>query len=278
MLTVSSISREAHRVDHQRCVRLNRSLPRTSSRAATPQPIRPSPLRTQATGSACGRRASSSTGSAMGRVVTSIRSGGRLRPAGAGDGRRGHAESLGRLPDGGMSGGVEGSRRAPRRPGQGPDATSPRCSTTSRSATTSPTTSWPWARPGGGARRCVEAVDPQPGERILDLAAGTGTSSVPFARAGRRRRADRLLPRHAARWASGASPHLPFVAGDGMHLPFRDAVLRRRDDLVRSAQHPGPAWPACASCCGSCARVGGWWSASSRTPPGRRSAPSTPST
>ena len=30
----------------------------------------------------------------------------------------------------------------------------------------------------------VAAVDPKPGERILDLAAGTGTSSEPFARAG----------------------------------------------------------------------------------------------
>ena len=30
----------------------------------------------------------------------------------------------------------------------------------------------------------VAAVDPKPGQRILDLAAGTGTSSVPFAEAG----------------------------------------------------------------------------------------------
>ena len=33
-------------------------------------------------------------------------------------------------------------------------------------------------------RRTVEAVDPRPGQRILDLAAGTGTSSEPFAAAG----------------------------------------------------------------------------------------------
>ena len=34
-------------------------------------------------------------------------------------------------------------------------------------------------------RTAVEAaVAPQPGERVLDLAAGTGTSSVPFAKAG----------------------------------------------------------------------------------------------
>ena len=33
-------------------------------------------------------------------------------------------------------------------------------------------------------RAVVNAVDPQPGERILDLAAGTGTSSEPFRRRG----------------------------------------------------------------------------------------------
>ena len=33
-------------------------------------------------------------------------------------------------------------------------------------------------------RAVVDAVDPKPGQFILDLAAGTGTSSVPFARAG----------------------------------------------------------------------------------------------
>ena len=32
-------------------------------------------------------------------------------------------------------------------------------------------------------RAVVDAVDPKPGQFILDLAAGTGTSSVPFAQA-----------------------------------------------------------------------------------------------
>jgi demethylmenaquinone methyltransferase / 2-methoxy-6-polyprenyl-1,4-benzoquinol methylase len=66
------------------------------------------------------------------------------------------------------------------------------------------------------------AVQARAGERILDLAAGTGTSSEPFAAAGvfivpcdfslgmllegRRRR-----------------PTLPFVAGDALQLPFADA-------------------------------------------------------
>ena len=36
-------------------------------------------------------------------------------------------------------------------------------------------------------REVLAAVDPMPGEHVLDLAAGTGTSSEPFQRARRRR-------------------------------------------------------------------------------------------
>ncbi len=68
----------------------------------------------------------------------------------------------------------------------------------------------------------VAAVDPQPGERILDLAAGTGTSSVPFAQAGAT-----VVP---ADFSLGMlsvgrqrQPFLPFVAADALHLPFADA-------------------------------------------------------
>lgn len=67
----------------------------------------------------------------------------------------------------------------------------------------------------------VAAVDPQPGERILDLAAGTGTSSVPFARAGAI-----VIPADFSlgmlRVGKARQPYLPFIAGDGMRLPFRD--------------------------------------------------------
>jgi demethylmenaquinone methyltransferase / 2-methoxy-6-polyprenyl-1,4-benzoquinol methylase len=68
----------------------------------------------------------------------------------------------------------------------------------------------------------VRALDVRPGERVLDVAAGTATSSEPFAdlgaetvacdfslgmlRVGRRRR-----------------PDLSLVAGDGTRLPFADA-------------------------------------------------------
>ena len=70
-------------------------------------------------------------------------------------------------------------------------------------------------------RAVVKAVDAQPGERILDIAAGTGTSSEPWAnqeievvpadfslgmlRVGRRRR-----------------PDMAFTAADAMSLPFAD--------------------------------------------------------
>ncbi len=68
----------------------------------------------------------------------------------------------------------------------------------------------------------LKAVDPQPGERILDLAAGTGTSSVPFSHAGAL-----VVPTDFSlgmlRVGKRRQPALPFVAGDGMHLPFRDA-------------------------------------------------------
>jgi demethylmenaquinone methyltransferase/2-methoxy-6-polyprenyl-1,4-benzoquinol methylase len=67
----------------------------------------------------------------------------------------------------------------------------------------------------------LEAVKPQPGERILDLAAGTGTSSVPFAEAG--------AFVVATDFSLGMlnvgrrrNPQLSFVAGDGLHLPFAD--------------------------------------------------------
>ena len=74
-------------------------------------------------------------------------------------------------------------------------------------------------------RTAVEAaVAPQPGERVLDLAAGTGTSSVPFAKAGAT-----VVPTDFSlgmlRVGKRRQPDLPFVAGDGMHLPFRDGAF-----------------------------------------------------
>lgn len=70
----------------------------------------------------------------------------------------------------------------------------------------------------------VNAVDPKPGEQILDLAAGTGTSSAPFAKRGAH-----VVPCDFSlgMLAVGKQrlPHLDFVAGDALQLPFRDGVF-----------------------------------------------------
>lgn len=73
-------------------------------------------------------------------------------------------------------------------------------------------------------QQVIDAVDPQPGERVLDLAAGTGTSSQPF-----RDRGATVVPCDFSvgmlRVGKQAKPHLPFVAGDGTRLPFPDATF-----------------------------------------------------
>jgi demethylmenaquinone methyltransferase / 2-methoxy-6-polyprenyl-1,4-benzoquinol methylase len=73
-------------------------------------------------------------------------------------------------------------------------------------------------------KKVVRLVDPRPGEMVLDLAAGTGTSSAPFAAAGAT-----VVP---CDFSIGmltvgrqARPDLPFVAGDGMRLPFADGTF-----------------------------------------------------
>lgn len=70
----------------------------------------------------------------------------------------------------------------------------------------------------------VDALRPLPGQRILDLAAGTGTSSVPIAAAGAF-----VVPTDFSlgmlRVGRRRQPHLAFVAGDGLHLPFRDGAF-----------------------------------------------------
>jgi len=70
----------------------------------------------------------------------------------------------------------------------------------------------------------VAAVAPKPGELVLDLAAGTGTSSQPFADAGAT-----VIPCDFSigmlRVGKGVKPNLPFIAGDGTRLPFADATF-----------------------------------------------------
>jgi demethylmenaquinone methyltransferase / 2-methoxy-6-polyprenyl-1,4-benzoquinol methylase len=70
----------------------------------------------------------------------------------------------------------------------------------------------------------VAAVDPRPGEVVLDLAAGTGTSSQPFADRGAR-----VVPCDFSlgmlRVGKRARPALGFTAGDATRLPFADGTF-----------------------------------------------------
>ena len=70
-------------------------------------------------------------------------------------------------------------------------------------------------------RLVVDAVGAQPGQRVLDLAAGTGTSSEPYADAG--------IDVVACDFSLGMlkvgkrrRPDIDFVAGDATNLPFED--------------------------------------------------------
>jgi demethylmenaquinone methyltransferase/2-methoxy-6-polyprenyl-1,4-benzoquinol methylase len=74
-------------------------------------------------------------------------------------------------------------------------------------------------------RAVVAAIDARPGERILDLAAGTGTSSIPFVEAGAQVIACDfslgMLRVGVRRQTGTGGPE--FVAGDALRLPFADA-------------------------------------------------------
>ncbi len=73
-------------------------------------------------------------------------------------------------------------------------------------------------------RAVADAVDARPGERVLDLAAGTGTSSLPFVEAGAF-----TVPCDFSlgmlREGKRRHPWMPFTAGDATRLPFADAVF-----------------------------------------------------
>jgi demethylmenaquinone methyltransferase/2-methoxy-6-polyprenyl-1,4-benzoquinol methylase len=70
----------------------------------------------------------------------------------------------------------------------------------------------------------LDAVDARPGDRVLDLAAGTGTSSVPFAERGAVVvPCDFSLGMLAV--GKRARPSLPFTAGDATRLPFADGTF-----------------------------------------------------
>lgn len=91
-------------------------------------------------------------------------------------------------------------------------------------------------------RATVRAVDPQPGERILDIAAGTGTSSAAFGSTGATVVALDFSPGMVAE-GRRRHPQLEFVVGDAEKLPFGDDEF----DAVtisfglRNVQHPDRA-------------------------------------
>jgi demethylmenaquinone methyltransferase/2-methoxy-6-polyprenyl-1,4-benzoquinol methylase len=67
-----------------------------------------------------------------------------------------------------------------------------------------------------------EAVAPRPGERVLDLAAGTGVSTVELARSGAWCVATDFSQ---GMLRAGLSRRVPMVAGDALHLPYADEVF-----------------------------------------------------
>jgi len=67
----------------------------------------------------------------------------------------------------------------------------------------------------------VASINPQPGEKILDLAAGTGTSTQPFYLAGADPVACDFSP-GMIEVGRQRFPHLTFVQGDALALPFDD--------------------------------------------------------
>ena len=73
-------------------------------------------------------------------------------------------------------------------------------------------------------RAVTQALDVQAGERVLDLGAGTGTSSLPFAEAGAE-----VVPCDFSlgmlKEGKKRHPELPLTAGDATRLPFADGVF-----------------------------------------------------
>ncbi|MFI5621266.1 demethylmenaquinone methyltransferase [Streptomyces sp. NPDC051567] len=73
-------------------------------------------------------------------------------------------------------------------------------------------------------KETAKAVAARPGQRVLDLAAGTATSSLPFAATGAY-----VVPCDFSlgmlREGKKRNPWLPLTAGDATRLPFQDGVF-----------------------------------------------------
>ncbi|HYF24484.1 MAG TPA: class I SAM-dependent methyltransferase [Baekduia sp.] len=82
--------------------------------------------------------------------------------------------------------------------------------------------------------RLVEACGIEPGQRVLDVAAGTGNASLPAAQAGAQVTASDLTPElleAGRRRAEAAGLELDWVTADAENLPFEDASF----DVVMSS-------------------------------------------
>jgi demethylmenaquinone methyltransferase / 2-methoxy-6-polyprenyl-1,4-benzoquinol methylase len=75
-------------------------------------------------------------------------------------------------------------------------------------------------------KRTRECLELRPGQRVLDLAAGTGVSTAELQLSGATAiGCDFSLGMLRAGKAVRSRRDVPFVAGDGMHLPFADGVF-----------------------------------------------------
>lgn len=73
-------------------------------------------------------------------------------------------------------------------------------------------------------KEVAKAVDARPAQKVLDLAAGTGTSSLPFAQTGAY-----VVPcdfsQGMLQVGKQRRPWLPYTAGDATRLPFKDGTF-----------------------------------------------------
>ena len=75
-------------------------------------------------------------------------------------------------------------------------------------------------------RALIDAIDPRPGQRILDVATGTGMVAFGLARRGATviglDQSEHMLSRARQRLAAAAESNPTFIQGQAEHLPFAD--------------------------------------------------------